>query len=146
MDRISSWLCPTEAHRARALEANSRVRTARTMAAATCGLSLLAMAPFVGWWFLLLFVVSAAVLFTADRRIERSSLPELAIALNGLVILAVLAAGTALSGGEDSPALPWMVLPAALAAARFRPQVVIVGAAITAAAMFGVCVGVDAQG
>jgi len=146
MDRISSWLCPTEHHRARALEANARVRTARTMAAVTCGLSLLAMAPFVGWWFLLLFGTSAAVLLSADRRIERSDRPEIVIALNGLAILAVLAAGTALSGGEASPALPWLVLPAALSAARFRPQVVIVGAAITAAAMAGVCVGADPQG
>jgi diguanylate cyclase (GGDEF)-like protein len=146
MDRISAWLCPTEAHRARALEANARVRTARTMAGVTCGISLLAMAPFVGWWFLLLFGVSAAVLFTADRRIDRSDRPELAIALNGLAVLAVLAVGAALSGGENSPALPWLVLPAALSAARFRPQVVIVGAAITAAALAGVCLGADPQG
>ena len=146
MDRISSWLCPTEHHRARALEANARVRTARTMAAGTCGLSLVAMAPFVGWWFLLLFGATAAVLLTADRRIDRAGRPELAIALNGLVILAVLTVGAGFSGGEDSPALPWMVLPAALSAARFRPQVVVVGAGLTAAAMFGVSVGVDAQG
>jgi diguanylate cyclase (GGDEF)-like protein len=145
MDRISSWLCPTEAYRARALEAGPRVRTARTMAAATCGISLLAMAPFIGWWFLLLFGASAAVMLTADRRIERSSRPELVIALNGLAILAVLAVGALLSGGENSPALPWLVLPAALSAARFRPQVVIVAAALTAAAMFGVCVGSDPQ-
>jgi diguanylate cyclase (GGDEF)-like protein len=144
MDRISSWLCPTEHHRARALEANARVRTARTIVVLTCGLSLVAMGPFLGWWFLLLFAASAAVMFTADRRIERSARPELAIALNGLVILAVLTAGAAVSGGEGSPALPWMVLPVALSAARFRPQVVTVGAAITAAAMFGVSVGVDA--
>jgi diguanylate cyclase (GGDEF)-like protein len=146
MDRISSWLCPTEHHRARALEANARVRTARTMAGVTCGISLLAMAPFVGWWFLLLFGVSAAVMFTADRRIDRSHRPELAIALNGLAILAVLSVGALLSGGEESPALPWLVLPAALSAARFRPQVVIVGAGITAAAMAGVCLGADPQG
>src|SRR3954470_20131781 len=145
MDRISSWLCPTEAHRARALEANARVRTARTMAAATCGLSLLAMAPFVGWWLLLLFVASAAVLLTADGRIESSDRPEIVIALNALVILGVLAVGTGFRGGQDSPALAWMVLPAALSAARFRPQVVIVGAGITAAAMAAVCVGADAQ-
>jgi diguanylate cyclase (GGDEF)-like protein len=145
MDRISSWLCPTEHHRARALEANSRVRTARTMAAATCGISMLVTAPFVGWWFLVLFGVSAAVILTADRRLERAERPELSIALNMVVILAVMGVGAALSGGEDSPALSWMVLPVALAAARFRPHVVIVGAAITAAAMAGVCVVVDAQ-
>jgi diguanylate cyclase (GGDEF)-like protein len=62
-----------------------------------------------------------------------------------VLILAVLGVGVALSGGEDSPALPWLVLPVATAAARFRPQVVAVGAALTAVVMCGVCFGVDAQ-
>jgi len=68
------------------------------------------------------------------------------MALNALLILAILTVATAFSGGEVSPVLPWMVLPVALSAARFRPQVVVVGAAITATAMAGVSVGVDAQG
>jgi diguanylate cyclase (GGDEF)-like protein len=146
MDRISSWLCPTEHHRARALEAGERVRAARTLAAITCGISLLATAPFVSWWFLLLFGVVAVVLGTLDRRLERSERPELVAAQTSLIVLSVLALGTALSGGESSPALPWMILPVATSAARFRPQVVIVGAAITAATMFGVSVGVDPSG
>jgi len=146
MDRISSWLCPTEEHRARALEAGERVRTARTVAAITCGISLLATAPFVSWWFLILFGVVAVVLGTLDRRLERADRPELVAAQTALAILVVLAVGTALSGGEESPALPWMILPVATSAARFRPQVVIVGAGVTAATMFGVCVGVDPQG
>jgi glycerol uptake facilitator-like aquaporin len=146
MDRIGSWLCPTDHHRARALEANDRVRKARTLAAGTCGLALVAVAPFVGWWFLFLFGAVAALVLTADRRLERSARPELVMVLNGLAVLAILTVGAGLSGGESSPALPWMILPVALSAARFRPQVVIVGAAITAAAMFGVCVVVDAQG
>jgi diguanylate cyclase (GGDEF)-like protein len=146
MGNISSWLCPTDHHRARALEAGDRVRKARNLAALTCGISLLAVAPFVGWSFLVLFGVSALVVLTADRRLERAERPELVMVSNVLGILALLTVGSALSGGEDSPALPWMILPVALSAARFRPQVVIVGAAITAAAMFGVSVGVDAQG
>jgi diguanylate cyclase (GGDEF)-like protein len=146
MDRIGSWLCPTEDHRARALEAGARVRAARTVAAITCGISLVATAPFVSWWFLILFGLVAVILGTLDRRLERAAHPEVVAAQTTLMILAVLAVGVALSGGEDSPALPWMILPVATSAARFRPQVVIVGAAITAAVMFGVCVAVDLQG
>jgi diguanylate cyclase (GGDEF)-like protein len=131
MDRICSWLCPTEEHRARALEAGDRVRAARTIAAVTCGISLVATAPFVSWWFLILFGVVAAVLGTLEARLD--------------LILAVLAVGAALSCGEESPALPWMILPVATSAARFRPQVVIVGAGLTAAVMFGVCVAADLQ-
>jgi diguanylate cyclase (GGDEF)-like protein len=145
MDRICSWLCPTEEHRARALEAGDRVRAARTIAAVTCGISLVATAPFVSWWFLILFGVVAAVLGTLEARLDRSERPELVAAQTALLILAVLAVGAALSGGEESPALPWMILPVATSAARFRPQVVIVGAGLTAAVMFGVCVAADLQ-
>ena len=53
--------------------------------------------------------------------------------------------GVAFSGGANSPALPWLVLPVTIAAARFRPQVLVVGAAVTATLMFGLSVGVDAQ-
>jgi diguanylate cyclase (GGDEF)-like protein len=145
MDRISAWLCPTEQHRARALEAGDRVRTARTIAAIACGISLVVTAPFRSWWYLILFAMVALTLGTLERRMRSSSRPELQAAGAGLVILGVLALGTAVSGGEDSPALPWMILPVAIASARFRRQVVVVGAGITAAAMAGVCIGVDAQ-
>jgi diguanylate cyclase (GGDEF)-like protein len=145
MDRISSWLCPTEHHRARAVEAGARVRKARTLAAVACGLCTVAAAPFLSWWFLVLVAVTAVVMGTADRRLERSGRPEVVMGLNQLVILAILTVATGVSGGEASPALPWMVLPVALSAARFRPQVVAAGAGLTAALMAGVCVGVDAQ-
>jgi diguanylate cyclase (GGDEF)-like protein len=143
VDRISSWLCPTEHHRARTLEAGERVRMARTIAGITCGISLVVTAPFVSWWFLGLFGVVAVSLATVERRLQASDRPELVAAQTMLLVLAVLAVGTGLSGGESSPALAWMILPVATSAARFRPQVVIVGAGITAAVMVGVCVGVD---
>jgi diguanylate cyclase (GGDEF)-like protein len=143
MNRISAWLCPTEEHRARALEAGARVRTARTIAAIACGISLVATAPFRSWWYLILFALVVVTLGTLERRMRSSTRPELHAAGAGLVILAVLALGAGVSGGEESPALPWMILPVATSAARFRPQVVIVGAGLTAAVMFGVCVAVD---
>jgi diguanylate cyclase (GGDEF)-like protein len=145
MDRISSWLCPTEEHRARALEAGERVRKARTMAGITCGIAVLATAPFLSWWYLVLFGATALVLGSVEWRLRRSEHPELVAAEAHLMILALLAVGVAVSGGEASPALPWMVLPVANAAARFRPTVVIAFAGITATLMFAVSVGVDPQ-
>jgi diguanylate cyclase (GGDEF)-like protein len=145
MERISAWLCPTEQHRARAREAGGRVRTARTVAAVACGIALVAIVPFQGWWILVLLAATALILGTLEARLRRSERPELVAVQGMLVILTLLALGAAFSGGEDSPALPWLVLPVAIAAARFRPQVLVVGAAITAAVMFGVSVAVDAQ-
>jgi diguanylate cyclase (GGDEF)-like protein len=146
MDRISSWLCPTEEHRARALEAGARVRKARALAGTTCGLAVVATAPFLSWWYLLLFGAAAVVLATVEWRLDRSDRPDLVAAEAHLVILTILAVGVGVSGGEASPVLPWMILPVANSAARFRPTVVVAFAGITAAAMFGVCIGVDAQG
>ena len=57
--------------------------------------------------------------------------------------LLLLGVGVAISGGPHSPALPWMVLPSAMAAARFRPQVVIVALLITIMLILAVTVGVD---
>jgi diguanylate cyclase (GGDEF)-like protein len=145
MDRISRWLCPTEEHRARSLEAGERVRAARTLAALACGISLVVTAPFRSWWYLILFAVVAADLGSLEWRMRRSPRPELHAAVTQLLILAVLGLGTAVSGGEDSAALPWMILPVAIAAARFRSQVVVAGAAITAAAMAAACLAADAQ-
>jgi diguanylate cyclase (GGDEF)-like protein len=144
-ERISTWLCPTEQHRMRAREAGERVRTARTLAAVACAIALFAIVPFQGWWILVLLAATAVTLGTIEARLRRSERPELVAVQGMLVILALLAVGVGFSGGEDSPALPWLVLPVAIAAARFRPQVLVVGAAITAAVMLGVSVGVDAQ-
>jgi diguanylate cyclase (GGDEF)-like protein len=146
MDRIASWLCPTEEHRARALEAGDRVRKARALAGLTCGIAVLASAPFLSWWYLVVFGATALVLATVEWRLNRSERPELVAAQAHLAILALLAVGIGFSGGEASPALPWMILPVANSAARFRPTVVIAFAGITAAVMAGVSVGVDPQG
>ena len=146
MDRISAWLCPTEQHRVRVREAGARVRIARTIAAAACGVALIAIVPFQGWWTLILYGTAALTLGTLEMRLRRSERPELIAAQGMLVILALIAVGVAFSGGEESPALPWLILPVATAAARFRPLVVVVGAGITAALMVGLSVGVDAQG
>lgn len=145
MDRLSAWLCPTEQHRSRAREAGPRVRAARTLAGAACGIGLVAIGPFQGWWILVPLGSAAVLLGTVEVRMRRSDRPELVAAQGMLLILALLAVGVGFSGGESSAALPWLVLPVAMAAARFRTQVVVAGAAITAAVMFGVSLGVDAQ-
>src|SRR5215216_7936015 len=116
MARISSWLCPTEQHRIRAREAGARVRTARTIAAVACGIALIAIVPFEGWWTLILFATAALTLGTLEARLRRSERPELIAAQGMLVILALLAVGAVFSGGEESPALPWLILPVATAA------------------------------
>ncbi|GAC1434475.1 MAG: hypothetical protein NVSMB51_01730 [Solirubrobacteraceae bacterium] len=143
---MRNWLCPTDQDRARMLDMSPRVRRARSVTAASCGLGLVALVPYIGWTSLLLFAVVVGNLLTLERRIAASKRPERVIAGTLILTSALLAAGAVLSGGARSPAFVWMILPVAMAAARFRAQVVLVGAGLTGLGMAAVALGVDAGG
>ena len=140
-----SWLCPTELDRSRVIDANERARTIRMVGAGAVGIALIACAPWIGWWTLGLFALCALNFWNVDRLIGRSPHPERVSAFAILITLLLLAAGVALSGGPQSPALPWMVLPAAMAAARFRPTVVVATLALTILLILGSTLAVRPQ-
>jgi diguanylate cyclase (GGDEF)-like protein len=143
MEEARSWLCPTELDRARVVEANDRVRRARTLIAIAVGLALVASAPFNGWWTLILFGAAVIELGTLERRLARSERPERMAARTLLFMLALFATGAAIDGGVEGQGLPWLVIPAAVAPLRFRGAVVFAFAAVTALAAFAVTFGVD---
>jgi diguanylate cyclase (GGDEF)-like protein len=131
MSEGSSWLCPTELDRARIVDANGRVRTIRLVGAGAIGVALLISAPWIGWWTLILLALCALNFWNVERRLHSSSHPE-RVSFTAIVLtLLLIGAGVVLSGGPHSPALPWMVLPGAMVAARFRPRVVAVGIVLT---------------
>jgi diguanylate cyclase (GGDEF)-like protein len=121
---MREWLCPTELDRARVTEASDRVRRARVVTAGGVGLSLLLVAPWLGWWTFGLFAVAVANLATLERRFAGSNAPELVAAKSLLLTTVLLAVAAALSGGAHSPLLPWLVIPVGMAATRFRAAVV----------------------
>jgi len=140
-----SWLCPTELDRARVVDANARVRTIRKIGSGAVGLALLISMPWLGWWTLILFVLVVITYLNVDHRMDTSPHPE-RVSMSAIVItLALIAAGAMVSGGPRSPALPWLVLPAAMTAARFRPQVVIAALVVTVLAILIATLGVDPQ-
>ena len=125
------------------LDASPRVRTIRKVGSGAVGVTLLISAPWLGWWTLILFGLSALNLLSVDRRMARTARPEW-VSVDAIAItLVLLATGVALSGGPTSPALPWLVLPAGMVAARFRLQVVIAGMVVTVAVILAVTLGVD---
>jgi diguanylate cyclase (GGDEF)-like protein len=138
-----SWLCPTDSDLRRVLEASPRVRMIRKVGSGAVGVALVTAAPWLGWWTLILFGLSALNMLSVDRRMARSAHPERVSVSAILITLALLATGVALSGGPTSPALPWLVLPAGMVAARFRPQVVSAGLALTVAVILVVTLGLD---
>ncbi len=138
-----SWLCPTELDRSRVVDANDRVRTIRRVGSGAVGAALVISAPWIGWWTLILFALSALNFWHVDRTISASAHPERVSATAIVITLLILAGGVAVSGGPHSPALPWLVLPAGMAAARFRPQVVIAALVLTVVLILISTVGVD---
>ncbi len=144
MDR-GSWLCPTELDRARVIDANDRVRMIRFVGAGAVGLALAFAAPWVGWWPLALFALAVLNFLVVELRIHRSARPERVSASAILFTMLLIGVGVALSGGPRSVALPWMVLPAAMVAARFRPRVVIVALGVTIAIVLAATFGSHPQ-
>jgi len=141
---FSIWLCPTELDRARLLDNSARIRRARTITAAAVGLTLASFLPRYGWWTLMLFAIVALNLGTLDRRIARTTRPQLHIAASIVLIQAILAITAAATGGPQSLELPWIVMPTAFSAARFRGTVVVADVALGIAMMLGATIGMDA--
>ena len=139
---FSNWLCPTELDRSRVVEASDRVHMIRRIGSIAVGVALVASAPWVGWWTLILLAASSLNFMNVERRIHTSPRPE-RISMMGIAItLLLLGGGIAYSGGPRSPVLPWLVFPAGMVAARFRPQVVIAGLGVSTMVILAATLGV----
>jgi len=141
-----SWLVPTELDRTRLVDAHGRVRRARGITIAVIGLTLVASLPWNPWSTLILLGIAGLLLGTFEIRLRRSPRPERVAATNLVLVLTVLAIGAAGTGGPASAALPWLVIPAAVAATRFPSRVVMAFALLTAAVVLGVSIPVDPSG
>jgi len=141
---FSTWLCPTELDRARLLDNSARIRRARTISSLAVGLTLISFVPTYGWWILVLFAISAINTSTLDWRCARSSQPQLHIAASIVLVQSILAAAVAVTGGPASLALPWLVMPTAFSAARFRGTVVIAAVSLGIAMLLAATLGTDA--
>src|SRR4051812_12309116 len=141
-----SWLCPTEADRARMLEAGSLVRHARVWVALLVAIATAGSGPWIGWWPTLFGALTAVQVATLDYRTARSTRPERYVALSFISTAAFAAAGAATPGGSQSPLLFLIALPAILMAHRFPRPVVVAGAVVTLALLLLGSVAVDPAG
>ncbi len=141
-----SWLVPTELDHARVVDAHGRMRTARAISLAVLGVAIVISMPWTPWWTLALLLLAAVPLATFERRLKHSAHPERVAAQTLLLILLVLAIGVAGTGGPDSPATPWLIIPCAMATTRFRRPVVVAFAGLTALVVLVATVPVDPQG
>jgi len=142
----SSWLCPTELDRSRVVDASARVRKIRLIGSGAVGAALLIAAPWVGWWPLILFALSGLNFLNVERRIDSSAHPELVSAWAIVITMLLIGIGVVLSGGTRSPVLPWLALPVAMVAARFRLQVVLAALGLTVVIVLASTLGAHPAG
>ena len=128
------------------IDVGVRVGRARTIAVASVAGTLLFFAPLYGWWTLVLFAASALNTQTVDWRMARSARPERHVAFSIFWSQLLLAAVIALTGGPASPGIPWLVVPTAFAATRFRGEVVAVAVVSAVALLLGATLAVDPAG
>ena len=113
--------------RERLLDIEERLRPYRRGAFGVLAIALIASGPWVGWWPVIPLVIAGAAFSASDRLMERSLRPQRWAAAAWAISPAVIAASIVLTGGPDSPALPWLALPAVTLGARFETRGVLAG-------------------
>lgn len=141
-----TWLCRTEADRARLLDMDQRLDRVRLRAFGVLALTLLAMGPWLGWWPLIPLAVAGVVFRVAGRRAARAERPEYHVAGAWLVSQIVIALCVALTGGPGSPAVFWFAIPAITLPTRFNVTGVKAGVAASVVLLLASTLGVDSAG
>jgi diguanylate cyclase (GGDEF)-like protein len=146
MERRPSWLCPTELDRMRVVEASDRVRRSRICIWLVIAIAITAMSPWNGWGVLVLLSLAGVNLVVLELMLTRSDHPERWAFGTLAFLMGLFAAAVPLTGGADSTAIPFVIIPAAVAPMRFRGPVVLVFGTMTAVALLGVTFGLDPSG
>lgn len=124
------------------LDMERRLAPVRGVTFVTLGVTLAATGPSVGWWPLLPLAVAVIGFAVLGRGLETAARPEYRLAAAWCLSQALIAVSIVLTGGQDSPALAWLVIPAVTLPARFGRRGMIAGAVTTVAALFIVSVAV----
>jgi diguanylate cyclase (GGDEF)-like protein len=102
--------------------------------------------PWFGWTPFLPLVGSVVGYAVLRPRIATSARPEYVVAATVVNAQVLVGVGIALTGGADSPFIAVILLPLVTLPARFSSSGVYAGLAVTALALAGATVGVDAAG
>jgi diguanylate cyclase (GGDEF)-like protein len=139
-----SWLCPEPADRVRAVDMEERLRPFRRRSFIALALALVLSGHWVGWWTLIPLAVAVVGFQLVDRHLATAPQPEITIATAWLLSELAIAGSIALTGGPESPALAWLVIPLVTLPARFNARAVGVGVGVVSALLLLVTFGVDA--
>jgi diguanylate cyclase (GGDEF)-like protein len=124
---LSTWLCPDTAARERLLDMDERIKQPRAAAFGVLGAAVAASVPVVGWRPVGLLLVAVLGFTIANRVRDRVARPEYAIVASWAFAQTIIAAAVALTGGTESYALSWFIVPLVTLPARFGPRGVAAG-------------------
>src|SRR5262249_16559106 len=128
-----SWLCPEPADRVRAVDMEERLRPFRRRSFVALALALILSGHWVGWWTLIPLAVAVVGFQLVARPLATAGQPEITIATAWLLSELAIAGSIALTGGPESPALAWLVIPLVTLPARFNARAVAVGVGVVSA-------------
>jgi diguanylate cyclase (GGDEF)-like protein len=132
-----------EARRDRLLDMEQRIGRYRIACFAILAAALVAVAPQVGWGWLLPLGVAFCGFIVAGRFMRASERPAVWVATAWGILPLLLANAVIATGGATSPALMWFALPAISLGARFEPRGIAIGTAYILAMLLVSTVGLD---
>jgi diguanylate cyclase (GGDEF)-like protein len=146
MSTGGTWLCPTQLHRERLLEMETKITRARAVMYGSLAVAFVIAIPWVGAWTLIPLAISVITYGILRPRIAASERPEYVVAATVVNAQVLIGIGIALSGGPRSPTIPMLLLPIVTLPARFSPRGVHAGLAVTIVVLLATTVGADFQG
>jgi diguanylate cyclase (GGDEF)-like protein len=141
-----TWLCPTQLHRERLLDMESKLARPRAVMYGSLAVAFVIGIPWIGAWTLIPLAVSVLVYALLRPRIATSERPEYVVAATVVNAQVLIGIGIALSGGPHSPTIAMLLLPIVTLPARFSPKGVYVGLGVTIAVLLLSTAGVDPGG
>jgi diguanylate cyclase (GGDEF)-like protein len=141
-----TWLCPTQLHRERLLDMESKLARPRAIMYGSLAVAFLVGIPWIGAWTLIPLAVSVLGYALLRPRIATSERPEYVVGATVINAQVLIGIGVALSGGPHSPTIGMLLLPIVTLPARFSPKGVWVGLGITVAVLLLATVALDPAG
>ena len=141
-----TWLCPTPLHRSRLLDLEAKLARPRAIMYGSLAVAFIIAIPWVGW--LPFIPLAGAVLGYSALRpwIRTAARPEYVVAATVVNAQVLIAAGIAMTGGAQSPAIAVILLPLVTLPARFSTRGVHAGLALTVALLLAATAGADPAG
>ena len=133
-----TWLCPDAAARERLLDMDARLRVPRSIAFGLIGLTLMWSSSALGIEPVLLLAATVLAFAVTTSVQKRLAAPEYAAVLAYAVAEISILAAVAITGGSESYAISWVIIPVITLPARFGLRPVIAAVLCTAAGLLAV--------